>query len=451
MLAALTTLALSLGFVPSVGAQTTTCGAPDLAGRVEVWRATLTVEELIVGPFSEGYGYHPTHGGTLSPSSFELDSHTVTVTVLRNRNFTSGAAIEIEFDVDISLLPTLPSLRFHFCDRALDISDGTQNLNKFQWPAARDEWATTSSIEVVLSKAANTSATGYPSVTGTPELRSELSATTGSISDANGLDNATYDYQWVRIDGTTEFDIPDATDQTYVATSDDIGKSLKVVMSFTDDDGYEEDQASLPVGPVTALSCPAPDIGNRVEVWRATLTVEELIVGPFSEGYGYHPTHGGTLSPPSFELDSHTVTVTILRNRNFTSDAVIEIGFDVDISLLPTLPSLRFHFCDRALDISDGTQNLNKFEWPAARDEWSSATTIEVALSAPRPPNNLATGTPTITGTPKVGETLTASTADISDDDGKPSVFEYQWVRMKRLEPYQYRCRPAHLHGQGRR
>ena len=59
----------------------------------------------------------------------------------------------------------------------------------------------------------------------------------------------------------------------------------------------------------------------------------------------------------------------------------------------------------------------------------SSATTIEVALSAPRP-NNLATGTPTITGRPKVGTTLTASTADISDDDGKPSVFEYQWVRV---------------------
>ena len=56
VLALLTTLTLSLGFVPSAGAQTTTCGAPDLGGRVEVWRATLTVEELFVGP--EGYGYH---------------------------------------------------------------------------------------------------------------------------------------------------------------------------------------------------------------------------------------------------------------------------------------------------------------------------------------------------------------------------------------------------------
>ena len=37
VLALLTTLTLSLGFLPSAGAQTTTCGAPDLGGRVEVW------------------------------------------------------------------------------------------------------------------------------------------------------------------------------------------------------------------------------------------------------------------------------------------------------------------------------------------------------------------------------------------------------------------------------
>ena len=41
-----------------------------------------------------------------------------------------------------------------------------------------------------------------------------------------------------------------------------------------------------------------------------------------------------------------------------------------------------------------------------------------------------ATGAPIITGTARVGETLRASTAEISDDDGKPSVFTYQWVRV---------------------
>ena len=40
--ASLTALVLSVGFAPSAGTQTTTCGAPDLGGRVEVWSASPT-------------------------------------------------------------------------------------------------------------------------------------------------------------------------------------------------------------------------------------------------------------------------------------------------------------------------------------------------------------------------------------------------------------------------
>ena len=43
--------------------------------------------------------------------------------------------------------------------------------------------------------------------------------------------------------------------------------------------------------------------------------------------------------------------------------------------------------------------------------------------------NNLATGVPTITGTPRVGEVLTAVTSDIADEDGL-GAFAYQWVRF---------------------
>ena len=45
--------------------------------------------------------------------------------------------------------------------------------------------------------------------------------------------------------------------------------------------------------------------------------------------------------------------------------------------------------------------------------------------------NNLATGAPTITGTPRVGEELTADTSAIADDDGITTPdFTYQWVRV---------------------
>ena len=44
--------------------------------------------------------------------------------------------------------------------------------------------------------------------------------------------------------------------------------------------------------------------------------------------------------------------------------------------------------------------------------------------------NNSATGAPTISGTPQVGETLTADTSDIDDEDGLTNVtYRYQWDR----------------------
>ena len=45
------------------------------------------------------------------------------------------------------------------------------------------------------------------------------------------------------------------------------------------------------------------------------------------------------------------------------------------------------------------------------------------------PENTPATGTPTISGTARVGETLTASVGDIGDDDGIANAeFSYQWL-----------------------
>ena len=58
----------------------------------------------------------------------------------------------------------------------------------------------------------------------------------------------------------------------------------------------------------------------------------------------------------------------------------------------------------------------------------TSAATGAVAAAAP-PPNTPATGLLTITGTRQVGETLTADTTAISDDDGLDNpAFAYQWL-----------------------
>ena len=57
-----------------------------------------------------------------------------------------------------------------------------------------------------------------------------------------------------------------------------------------------------------------------------------------------------------------------------------------------------------------------------------SRTSAATAAVAPRP-NILPTGAPTISGTPQVGETLTADTSAIDDADGLTNVaYRYQWV-----------------------
>ena len=49
----------------------------------------------------------------------------------------------------------------------------------------------------------------------------------------------------------------------------------------------------------------------------------------------------------------------------------------------------------------------------------------------PPPENNTPTGSPTVTGTPRIGENLTAHTDSIDDDDGLNAPnFTYQWVRV---------------------
>ena len=118
---------------------------------------------------------------------------------------------------------------------------------------------------------------------------------------------------------------------TYTTTTDDIDKSIKVTASFTDDDGYSETRTSNPVGPITAQTCVAPDLGGRVEVWSATLTVEQLFTGPLEAGYGYRENIGGELSNPSFELDGETVTIKELRDLG----GRILFEVDVDVDLLP--------------------------------------------------------------------------------------------------------------------
>ena len=102
---------------------------------------------------------------------------------------------------------------------------------------------------------ANSPATGTPTISGTAQAGEALTADTAGIADADGLTNVSYNYQWLADD--TE--IAGATGNTYVLTSAELGKTIKVRVTFADDAGNEETLTSEATAAVSAALPPPPD------------------------------------------------------------------------------------------------------------------------------------------------------------------------------------------------
>ena len=125
----------------------------------------------------------------------------------------------------------------------------------------------------------NQAATGLPTITGTPQVGATLSADTSGIGDANGLASVQYAYQWVRNDGNADSNIPGATGQTHTLTQNDEGKTIKVSVSFTDDDGYPESLTSAATAAVEAMPVepvdPVDPVGPVEPLWSGQMTVAD--------------------------------------------------------------------------------------------------------------------------------------------------------------------------------
>ena len=111
---------------------------------------------------------------------------------------------------------------------------------------------TLTSFALLVLPPVNTPATGPPSISGTAQVGQTLTADTSVIADADGLDNVAYSYQWIRNDGTSDTDILDATDSTHTLAAADEGQTIKVRVSFTDDADNEETLTSAATDEVAA-------------------------------------------------------------------------------------------------------------------------------------------------------------------------------------------------------
>ena len=129
----------------------------------------------------------------------------------------------------------------------------------------------------------NDAATGALTVRGVPETGQFLTVSTSDIADADGLDGAIFTYQWIRVDGTSETDIGNATSSRYTLQAADLGKTIKVRVSFTDDAGYEESltsEATVPIGPpLTAEFRDTPTSHDGQSTFTLELRLSENISG----------------------------------------------------------------------------------------------------------------------------------------------------------------------------
>ena len=123
--------------------------------------------------------------------------------------------------------------------------------------SGNDETLTSSATGAVA--AANSPATGAPTISGTAQAGGTLTADTSGIADSDGIANAIFTYQWLAYDAA----IGGATALTYTLTSGEQGKTIKVTVTFTDDAGNEEslisDATAAVTQPLTATIHNAPD------------------------------------------------------------------------------------------------------------------------------------------------------------------------------------------------
>ena len=85
-----------------------------------------------------------------------------------------------------------------------------------------------------------------------------LTVLTNGITDEDGLDNVSYSHQWIANDETNDADIGGQTGSTYTLTDEDVGKSIKVRVSFTDDADHEETLTSEATDTVAATKPGVP-------------------------------------------------------------------------------------------------------------------------------------------------------------------------------------------------
>ena len=232
--------------------------------------------------------------------------------------------------------------------------------------------------EVTISR--KSPVTGEVTTNGTPMQNGMLTAITDGLSDVDGL-ATTFTYQW-KSDGVN---ILDATNSTYTLTTAEVGKTISVTVSYTDLRGNAESKTSAVTAPVANLN-DAP-IGDVLIIGSAE--VNQLL----TVSYSLYDADG--LGPISYQWTSAGYNIPGATGSTYT-----------------LTPADESQYIRVVVSYIDG--------YGTAEDVTSTNIVGPI-----RQGDNLPTGTITINGLAKQGQTLTF-TSTLYDMDGMASI-EYIW------------------------
>ena len=286
-----------------------------------------------------------------------------------------------------------------------DVGKTIQVKVTFTDDAENAESLTSEATDAVAAKP-NSEATGLPTITGTPQVDETLTASTSAINDEDGLEDISYSYQWIRSDGNNDTDIPDATDTTYTLTVDDVGKTIQVRVTFTDDAENEETLTSVATEAVDA-TVPTQPLSLTVATGDQTQELDASWQAPSSNG--------------GSDVTGYKVQ---WKESADSWDTAADVSEAAETGTTYTITSLTggVEYAVRVIasnDVGDGPASTEAKGTPAGG----------VSEQVVEPENSAPTGLPGISGTPQVDQTLTADTSPIDDEDGLTNVsYRYQWI-----------------------
>ena len=289
---------------------------------------------------ADGVGYRRDGAymlGTLSDDDFDFGvSRTV------NALFETATGLTLVLDPSPGEFAGA-GLTLHVGNRQLPFADArwVGPLTSYAWSNANVTWSDGDEEAVKLTRAANNAATGTPVITkgdGTaldaaPQAGGTLAVDIADIADTDGLPNKDgdsalgeaedFDYQWLRVDGGTETEV--GTAATYTVGAGDVGKTLKVKVSFTDGLLWDETVTSAETATVAAADTnTAPSfVGNAqfsvAENQTTVGTVAATDPDTQDDITGYAITGG--VDQALFEIDSSSGLLTFKTAPDYENPA----------------------------------------------------------------------------------------------------------------------------------